>query len=315
MCVQAGVECELLVVPGLGAPATVCWWNPRILAPEVCDEMTGSLMLKGVLRHELIHVQRRDYLWARVSDLMCCVLFFHPAVWKARAQMRVERELACDQAVISANPDARADYAESLTHFVRLAMLEDRAAAGIDFASPATFLGARIHAILQENQRAPWWKMIFRAASSVALLTAFALLWPVLVVGLRFAAPAPVHASIVVPKYHRTSSTISSRGAVAPRSASVAAVEESPATRLAPRWHPGSPASGDDLVDTEARSIASNATQTSNDSDWQERSPGVHNSRTPATVKGVLLQTAGVIVEERGEHPEHPAAHKRLPGH
>ncbi|HSK43367.1 MAG TPA: M56 family metallopeptidase, partial [Candidatus Binatia bacterium] len=73
---------KLLVLPGLKSPATAGWWNPRILLPEVCEQIGPTPQVADVLCHELIHVARRDYLWAGFSDLICCLVFFHPAAWK-----------------------------------------------------------------------------------------------------------------------------------------------------------------------------------------------------------------------------------------
>ncbi|MBZ5523689.1 MAG: hypothetical protein LAP21_15755 [Acidobacteriia bacterium] len=323
MRAQAGVGwCELRVVPGLGSPAMAFWWKPRILVPEVCEEMAESGALTGVLWHELVHVRRRDYLWAVASDLICSLLFFHPAVWQARARMRAERELACDQAVIAANPEARADYAESLTRFARLAMLEQHAATGIDFATPATFLSQRVRAILTEDERAPRWKTAARAIGSVALLAVFALLLPVMVVGMRFAAPAQAQVSSVLmaagagkrptSQTHRQERAQTS--AIAMDSAVInSAVQESGATRLAPRWREGTPLGDDDRTAGGIESEAGSLVQGSGDSQWQERSPSGTTGAGKASMKSVLLQTAGVLVgrEERGgDH----APHKRLPG-
>ena len=91
--------------------------------------------LSDILSHELSHIVRRDYLWALISDVFCTLLFFHPAAWHARKNMRLERELACDRAVIQARPEHRADYATSLARFVRLRMLQQVASYGVDFAS------------------------------------------------------------------------------------------------------------------------------------------------------------------------------------
>jgi beta-lactamase regulating signal transducer with metallopeptidase domain len=78
---------RLVVLPGLRSPATACWWNPRILLPEGCEELGPTPQVADVLAHELVHVARRIYFWAGVSDLVSRLLFFHPAVWSARKWM------------------------------------------------------------------------------------------------------------------------------------------------------------------------------------------------------------------------------------
>jgi beta-lactamase regulating signal transducer with metallopeptidase domain len=46
------------------------------------------------------------------------LLFFHPAVWYAVRKMQVERELACDHAVISESP-ARRGSTQSVWYALR----------------------------------------------------------------------------------------------------------------------------------------------------------------------------------------------------
>jgi beta-lactamase regulating signal transducer with metallopeptidase domain len=183
-------RCRLLVLPGLRSPATACWWRPRILLPEICEELGPTSQLTDVLHHELVHVARHDYLWAGISDLICRLLFFHPAVWQARKHLRLEGELACDMAVVEARPCQRADYADSLAYFVRLRMLEEGASVGVDFAASASTLGLRIRAILAPPQPLSRWKQTSQMIAALTLVSAAALLLPALNVLLDFAHPA-----------------------------------------------------------------------------------------------------------------------------
>jgi beta-lactamase regulating signal transducer with metallopeptidase domain len=189
MCRGFGVRrCRLLILPQLSSPATAGWLKPRILLPEVCEQFNDSSQLADALYHELIHVARRDYLWAAVSDLVRCLLFFHPTVWRARQHMRVQRELACDVAVVSGRPEHRADYAQSLTRFARLRMLQPGGSMGIDFAASASILSMRVRAVLSYRPQRSWWRTGLRSAFSVALLVSFGLLWPMFGIAAEFAA-------------------------------------------------------------------------------------------------------------------------------
>ncbi|HSK45563.1 MAG TPA: M56 family metallopeptidase, partial [Candidatus Binatia bacterium] len=178
----------LLVLPGLKSPATAGWWNPRILLPEVCEQIGPTQQVADVLCHELVHVARRDYLWAGITDLICCLLFFHPAAWKAREAMVLQGELACDLAVLETRPGDRADYADSLTYFVRLRMLQEGFSLGIDFAA-STSLGLRVRTILTTPKPTPWWKGWSRAAAGLSLTATFGVLAPFLALSLGFAEP------------------------------------------------------------------------------------------------------------------------------
>jgi beta-lactamase regulating signal transducer with metallopeptidase domain len=206
---------KLLILPGLKSPATAGWWNPRILLPEACEELGPTPQVANVLCHELAHVRRWDYFWAGLGDLVCCLLFFHPAAWKARKRMVLQAELTCDLAVLEARPGTRADYADSLTYFVRLRMLQEGFSLGVDFAA-STSLGLRIRTILAPPVAVPWWKRFSQMAAGVALLGCMGVLAPLLSIPLSFTAPVAEqistqkpaqavaeHASVVRRKSHR----------------------------------------------------------------------------------------------------------------
>jgi beta-lactamase regulating signal transducer with metallopeptidase domain len=195
-CRDLGIlRCDLVVLPGIASPSTVGWLRPRVLLPSVCEEIGPTPRLAHVLCHELAHVARRDYLWAGLSELFCHLLFFHPAAWRAKKLMLLERELACDSAVIEARPDHRADYADSLAYFVRLRMIEEKARVGLDFAAAASNLGKRVRFILAGSPSLPWWNRASRAALGLAVMTALAVVAPALTVFLAFARPLPPAAS------------------------------------------------------------------------------------------------------------------------
>ena len=206
LCQEFNIRrCKLRVLPEVSSPATVYWWTPRVIVPEICEELAATPQLRNVLRHELIHTLRCDYLWAWLCDVICGMLFFHPAVWIARRQLSMQRELACDLGVVETHPENRLDYADSLARFVRLLMLQQRpSSAGIDFAGAPSLLGTRIRYILAEPPKPPRWKRVIADTAFVASIIAFVGISPALSISIDFtperdqstlsartAAPAP----------------------------------------------------------------------------------------------------------------------------
>ncbi|HEX5434451.1 MAG TPA: M56 family metallopeptidase, partial [Candidatus Angelobacter sp.] len=168
-----------------------------------CEELVLSPQLGNILRHELIHTLRCDYLWAMLGDVLCAVLFFHPAVREARKRLMMQRELACDLSVVESHPEQRADYAESLAQFVRLLMLRPSPALGVDFASSSSFLGTRIRHILTEPRQVPRWKKLISDAAFLLFIVIFGSVSPALSVSFNFSQQPPSQ-SVATPPSTRT---------------------------------------------------------------------------------------------------------------
>jgi beta-lactamase regulating signal transducer with metallopeptidase domain len=86
-------------------------FRPVLLLPEGIASQLSPDQLALVLNHELCHWRRRDNLTAAVHMAVQLVFWFHPVVWWIGARLVVERERACDEAVLAAcdNPKAYAD--------------------------------------------------------------------------------------------------------------------------------------------------------------------------------------------------------------
>lgn len=145
----AGVSpCKLLLVPGLRSPAAAGWWRPTVLLPHDLLYRLETQQLDYVLRHELIHIRRRDYLWDGMATLGCYLLFFHPAAWLVRRRLRWERELICDEGVVQDSSIHRLRYAACLTTVARWRWrLDAEPRNPIEFLSSTSLLAARVHAL------------------------------------------------------------------------------------------------------------------------------------------------------------------------
>jgi beta-lactamase regulating signal transducer with metallopeptidase domain len=176
---------RLLVLSGVTSPATFGWIRPTILLPDVCLGQDRS-ELEDILRHELHHVRRWDFVWNGFALVCRALLFFHPAAWYAVRKMQFDRELACDLAVVSDSPGRRAEYAECLVRVARLNLLQDAKTWGIDFAASSEHLKARVHSILAGSRKPSAWLISLRAACGLTLLAGFLGIVPSLAVLLSY---------------------------------------------------------------------------------------------------------------------------------
>jgi beta-lactamase regulating signal transducer with metallopeptidase domain len=70
----------------------------------------------GVLMHEMAHIRREDCVKNFVCQLCGVLLWWNPFYWLAMHRLKLERELACDHAVLQGHNDI-AWYADILARF------------------------------------------------------------------------------------------------------------------------------------------------------------------------------------------------------
>ena len=102
----------VMVSNDIRMPLTWGFFRPVVLVPTDFAEWTAGRR-ELVLLHELAHIKRHDWLTQLLAGCVASFYWFHPLVWLAARQMRVEREQACDDLVLSAG-SRPSDYADEL---------------------------------------------------------------------------------------------------------------------------------------------------------------------------------------------------------
>jgi hypothetical protein len=99
---------------GAIGPAVVGLIAPRILTPRDFAQRYSRSEQALVLAHERAHIARQDSRLNGLCAAAQCLCWFNPLVHLAARLMRIDQELACDEAVVSRFPGARRAYAEVL---------------------------------------------------------------------------------------------------------------------------------------------------------------------------------------------------------
>ncbi len=149
---ELGIERSLLILESDQRSMPMHWglMRQRLLLPSGAVDWPRA-RLRSVLLHELAHVRRRDCLTQLAAELTRVLYWFNPLAWLARARMRVEREVACDDLVLGAG-QAPVDYAEELLRVARGHRTPPLAGpVAIPMARPST-LERRLRAILDDGR-------------------------------------------------------------------------------------------------------------------------------------------------------------------
>lgn len=99
---------------GAAGPAVVGVIAPRIVVPGDFVERYSREEQALVLAHERAHIARQDSRLNGLCAAAQCLCWFNPLVHLAARLMRIDQELACDEAVVARFPAARRAYAEVL---------------------------------------------------------------------------------------------------------------------------------------------------------------------------------------------------------
>jgi TonB family protein len=110
-----GARAELRYVPGIKQPVTFGMKPAVVLLPEMLRRQSAEVQ-RAVLAHELFHVQRHDWAWLLVEELVRAVFWFHPAVWWLVSRIQLTREEVVDEMALLV-AGRRSTYVEALLAF------------------------------------------------------------------------------------------------------------------------------------------------------------------------------------------------------
>jgi beta-lactamase regulating signal transducer with metallopeptidase domain len=178
---------QVAVSDDLAIPFTFGALRPVILLP-VSVRGWGDLEVRRAIRHELEHIDRRDWAAQTLTRLISILYWPHPLVWVLWKRLRIEAERACDDAVIRGS-DSAAPYAEQLVSLAR--RLSPRDSVPALAMAARTSLGVRVEAILDRRlRRAPRTRASAFAAAAVAAVSLLGIApFRVVTAAVRTAAP------------------------------------------------------------------------------------------------------------------------------
>jgi beta-lactamase regulating signal transducer with metallopeptidase domain len=166
---------RLLISHRIASPMATGFRHPAVLLPATLLTHFDEGELDHVLLHELAHVARRDDWTNLFARCLTAIVGLHPvAAWTLRHIAR-ERELACDDWVVSRIGEAR-PYAASLARLFEVCRAQRRVVLATGMAGHASQLGARIETLLangrQFSARASFIRVAITSMALLALVAA-----------------------------------------------------------------------------------------------------------------------------------------------
>jgi beta-lactamase regulating signal transducer with metallopeptidase domain len=104
-------------------PTAIGLVNPAVVIPGWVMQELSTDELNQILLHELAHLRRWDDWTNLMQKVVKALFFFHPAVWWIEKRVSLEREMACDDAVLAETASPRA-YAECLAHLAEKTLIQ-----------------------------------------------------------------------------------------------------------------------------------------------------------------------------------------------
>jgi beta-lactamase regulating signal transducer with metallopeptidase domain len=234
---------RLLVSSEIVSPMAVGFRHPAVILPASLLDQFQEPELDHVLLHELAHIARQDdwlNLWARLAS---AVLALHPvAAWVLRHIER-EREIACDDWVVSMTGAAR-PYAASLARLFEVCFARRRMMLASGMAGRASHLGERIEMLLHRSRDFTPKASIARVVLSTMVLVIFAIAGAQAPRWLAFAQETPAFAETpavsqgaALAEAQEQTPPAAPRASAAPRAAETprpAIAAETPGAQVAP---------------------------------------------------------------------------------
>ncbi len=110
-----GTHAEIRYVADLRQPVTFGVRRPVVLLPDALRAQPADIQ-RAVLAHELLHVQRHDWAWLVVEEIVRAALWYQPAVWWLISRIQLAREEVVDDLTVMLT-GRRKIYVEALLAF------------------------------------------------------------------------------------------------------------------------------------------------------------------------------------------------------
>src|SRR6266700_6307810 len=165
---------SIVVSCSVDVPTAVGFFSPVVILPAWLAEETDPEGLRYIVLHELAHLRRHDDWTNLAQKIVKAFLFFHPGVWWIERRLSLDREMACDDAVLAQSGTPKG-YAQCLARVAQKSFLRRQLALAQAAVSRMRQLSLRVAQILdvQRPRTTQLWKPAIPLVTVMAVLCAF----------------------------------------------------------------------------------------------------------------------------------------------
>jgi len=132
-------------------PSVIGFFSPRILIPSEMFEGLSAVELEQIVLHEMGHLRRGDDWVNLLQKISLALVPLNPALLWIERRLCLERELACDDAVLRLTKAPKA-YATCLTSLAEQRLGRRAAALSLGAWEKRSELAQRVHSILRRGE-------------------------------------------------------------------------------------------------------------------------------------------------------------------
>ena len=101
---RSRTSATFIQAPDVRMPCSFGLFRPTVVLPAAFDRLEPAFQ-RGIVCHELLHLERRDFAAAVAEEVAAALLWFHPWAWLIRGRIRLHREQVVDAAVVRRTGD------------------------------------------------------------------------------------------------------------------------------------------------------------------------------------------------------------------
>ncbi|UOR10249.1 BlaR1 family beta-lactam sensor/signal transducer [Halobacillus amylolyticus] len=146
--------------PLVKSPMTFGLFKTYVVLPIHLDERMSIENINYIFMHELHHYKYKDIATNYLVIIYQILYWFNPLVWIAFKEMRVDREIACDTAVLKSLVEkSYADYGNTIISFVDVPSYSKNFTGSNQLNGPKKQIKKRIEKIASFTIESKWMKL------------------------------------------------------------------------------------------------------------------------------------------------------------